>query len=385
MSRASLLLIVTVFFFGCESVVPGRVFEREAEGEIASVEIIRIKTPTDREFVFFAPGGRISTDSESIAVIRYADGSAAYAAPNSVLRIGSIFVEFGEVSAKVAAKVKGLFGIDTEFVKAVASGTEFVMRVKGDDLTVTVLQDRVRCISKRLRWSEFVLETQDRANFQGQEFPLISRASDDEVARLRRRLAQMEKIAAPLPPEQQGWCCFSGTTLQASAGKCESLRGRFSLDQNYLDEVCRPAGAASPAKPPSAVEKRQVVEDVVSLNEIFDEVINYNNRSLKTLEAENPKAAQQELEKARQAFAKAQAPFASLAANKDRQGFQKIYELAQDMRDMQNRMLMLVESMIAQYQNRDVAVYNTQAKYNQLRDSYNEKRKQINVAMNEIR
>ncbi|MGH8717665.1 MAG: FecR family protein [Burkholderiales bacterium] len=374
---------------GCDPGALDRVVKREdpAEAKVQSVEIVRTTRPTDRHYLLFGRELRIATDSESIAVVRYTNGSVVYVGPNSIFRLGSIFVEIGEAFVKAAATVKEALAVDTANVKAVVSGTEIAVRVRArEDVTVTVLEDRVRCISRRLRWPEFVLQPRETANFVGDKFPVVDRASDSEIAMLKLRLAQLRLIATPLDSRQQGWCCFNGSPLPASAEECESARGRFSLDRDYLDEVCQPGGAASPAKPPSAVEKKQVVEDVVSLNEIFDDVVTYINDSGKALKADNLKAARQELDKARQAFAKAQAPFARLAAKKDRQGLQKIYALAQSMRDIQSQLLALRESMIAQYESRDAAgLRATEPQFKQLANSYNEKKEQINAALNELR
>lgn len=159
---------------------------------VVSIEVIR----ADGERRELAPGPeqRVATDARSVAVIRYYDGSVVYVAPGSVVRVGSIFVEFGEIFARA----RGLFRVDTQFVTAAVEGTEYSVRVRPrNDVTVVVLQGGVRCISKKIQWPEFVLSAGEIAFFEAQEFPRADRASDSEIASLKRRLAQLERIASP--------------------------------------------------------------------------------------------------------------------------------------------------------------------------------------------
>lgn len=179
---------ITAAFIFLIGVAPDRPVEAET---VVGIEVIR----SDGERRQLAPERkqRITTDAKSIAVIRYADDSVVFVTPNSVVRVGSIFVEFGEIFAKV----QGLFRVDTQFVTAGVEGTEYSVRVQArNDVTVAVLEGSIRCQSKKIRWPEFVLGAREIAIFEGQDFPRTGRASEAEIASLKRRLADLERIAS---------------------------------------------------------------------------------------------------------------------------------------------------------------------------------------------
>jgi ferric-dicitrate binding protein FerR (iron transport regulator) len=171
----------------------GVALDRPAQAEtVVSIEVIR----SDGERRQLAPEReqRITTNARSIAVIRYASDSIVFVTPNSVVRAGSIFVEFGEI----LVKAKGLFRVDTRFVIAGSEGTEYSVRVKArDDVSVAVVEGKVSCQSKKLRWPEFVLDAGEIAYFEGQDFPRADRVSDAEIATLKRKLTELERLASP--------------------------------------------------------------------------------------------------------------------------------------------------------------------------------------------
>jgi hypothetical protein len=191
-ARTIAAIIPAILASACETL------DREANTESAaeavqSIEVIRLNRPAERRQLPPKRGERISTDAGAIAVIRYSNGSVVFVTPGSVVRVGSVFVEVGEVFAKV----KGLFQVETQFVIAGAEGTEYAVRVnRRDDVTVAVMEGSVRCRSRKFRWPEFFLRPGERAYFEAQDFPAADRASDAEFNSLKRRLAELERIAS---------------------------------------------------------------------------------------------------------------------------------------------------------------------------------------------
>lgn len=95
-------------------------------------------------------GDRVETSDRVEAVIRYPSGSEIFMRPNSGGRIGS----FTEMVGEVFAKIKGLFSVDTTFVKAGAIGTAYLVRAAANGpATVIVFEGRVRCESPTGAWA----------------------------------------------------------------------------------------------------------------------------------------------------------------------------------------------------------------------------------------
>lgn len=165
-----------------------------AADEIRSVEIVRDGQRLSQPSNLLKKGDRIETDSESTAIVRYANGTVVYLRPNSRVRVGSIFVEIGEIFVKV----KGLFRVDTEFVAAGAEGTEYAVRVlPQNEVSVVVLEGKVSCISRLRRWPKFVLSEQQTARFPGWGFAARSLASGAEIEHIRRWVNDIERAGSP--------------------------------------------------------------------------------------------------------------------------------------------------------------------------------------------
>jgi hypothetical protein len=94
-------------------------------------------------------GDRIETGPRADAVIRYASGTEVLMRPNSGGRIGSLTDVIGEVFVKV----KGIFSVDTTFVKAGARGTAYLVRTyAGGTTSVVVIEGIVDVGSTTGAW-----------------------------------------------------------------------------------------------------------------------------------------------------------------------------------------------------------------------------------------
>lgn len=209
--------------------------------ELKSIEIVRQGSPiTVRRHLSLEPGDRIRTDSESTAIIRYANGTVVYVRPGSVVRIGSIFVEIGEIFVRA----KGFFQVDTEFVTAGVEGTEFVVRVGPQQAAgVVVLEGRVGCTSKLQRWPMVSLGPHEKARFEREGLPDRSRAEEAEIEEIRRWVNEIDRILPPLTPQfeppKRGYCCTDKSLFpNETAVNCQRKGGRFYDDFEAARREC---------------------------------------------------------------------------------------------------------------------------------------------------
>lgn len=102
------------------------------------VRVLRYGSPIDaRVGMELMPGDRIETGATADIVIRYPSGSEVFMRPKSSGRIGS----FTELIGEVFVKVKGLFAVETTFVKAGAHGTAYLVRTGPRGETAVVVFD----------------------------------------------------------------------------------------------------------------------------------------------------------------------------------------------------------------------------------------------------
>lgn len=120
-------------------------------GETGLVRVIRDgATIEGRAGMALRAGDRIATGGNAEAVIRYASGTQLFLRPASGGRIGSFSAMVGEVFAKI----RGLFEVETTFVRAGAQGTAFLVRTDAGGATVVIVFDgRVRVDSTRGAWA----------------------------------------------------------------------------------------------------------------------------------------------------------------------------------------------------------------------------------------
>lgn len=238
-----LMGLVCIVLSGCATVSFDGAVRRGAlatESELKSIEIVRQGKPIGvRQHLALEAGDRIRTDSESTAIISYASGTVVYVRPNSVVRIGSIFVEIGEIFVRA----RGFFQVDTEFVTAGVEGTEYVVRVGPQQrVGVVVLSGRVACTSKAKRWPKFTLDPYEKAKFERDGPPERSRADEAEIDEIRRWVAEIERVASPTV--QLGGCCAGGKAFTADRLRCALNRGVYHETVEEARRSCAAAAAS---------------------------------------------------------------------------------------------------------------------------------------------
>jgi hypothetical protein len=94
----------------------------------------------------------IETDGANFALIEFLNGDGVYMKPLTRVRVGSIFVFFGEIFNRVVSG-RG-FKADSEALEAGVEETEFLMHVDrgSQEATVTVRRGIVRCTPRRASW-----------------------------------------------------------------------------------------------------------------------------------------------------------------------------------------------------------------------------------------
>ena len=139
------------------------------------------------------PGDRIDTGPRVDAVLRYASGTELVLRPNSGGRIGSLSEFVGEVFVKV----KGLFSVDTTFVKAGARGTAYLVRTHaGGTTSVIVIEGIVDVGSTTGAWPTVPLSagTMTLAHPRG---PQPMPANVDDLTRTRDWVDRVERLVPP--------------------------------------------------------------------------------------------------------------------------------------------------------------------------------------------
>ena len=139
------------------------------------------------------PGDRLDTGPRAHAVVRYGSGNEVLMRPNSGGRFGSLTEFVGEVFVKV----KGIFSVDTTFVKAGARGTAYLVRTYADGTTsVVVVEGTVDVGSTTGAWPTVPIEagTMTLAHPRG---PRPVQADVNELARTREWVERVEQLAPP--------------------------------------------------------------------------------------------------------------------------------------------------------------------------------------------
>ncbi len=185
------VLLTSVLISIC---APAAYSEAAGEFEIRSVEMLRHGQRMPASPDIPQKGDRIETDAESTAIVHFVNGTVVYVRPNSVVRIGSIFVEIGEIFVRA----RGLFRVDTEIVGAGAERTEYAVQVRPqDEVSVVVLEGKVSCLSRLGRWPKFLLGAGQTAAFPGWGFATRSRASGAEIDEIERWVNEIDRTRSP--------------------------------------------------------------------------------------------------------------------------------------------------------------------------------------------
>lgn len=141
-------------------------------------------------------GDWISTGANAHAMIRYPSGSQLYLRPNTRGRIGS----FSEMVGEVFAKIRGVFAVQTTFVKAGAEGTEYSVRAsQAGDYAVAVYEGKVRLSSLANAWPSVLLDTGTMAAGRPQVPPRPAPTSPVEAARTRAWVESVDRLMPPPP------------------------------------------------------------------------------------------------------------------------------------------------------------------------------------------
>jgi len=139
------------------------------------------------------PGDRIDTGPRADAVLRYASGTELVLRPNSGGRIGSLSEFVGEVFVKV----KGLFSVDTTFVKAGARGTAYLVRTHaGGTTSVIVIEGIVDVGSTTGAWPTVPLSA-GTMTLAHPRAPQPTPANVDDLTRTRDWVDRVERLVPP--------------------------------------------------------------------------------------------------------------------------------------------------------------------------------------------
>jgi hypothetical protein len=138
-------------------------------------------------------GDFVETGPRAHAVIRYPSGTEVLMRPSSGGRVGSLTDFFGEAFVKV----KGLFSVDTTFVKAGARGTAYLVRTYAGGTTgVTVVEGTVEVGSTTGAWPSVILGA-GTTTLAHPRAPQPTPASLEELARTRDWVERVEQLVPP--------------------------------------------------------------------------------------------------------------------------------------------------------------------------------------------
>lgn len=152
-----------------------------------------------------ASGDRLATDGQTLALIDFPDGHQVYVLPGTRLQLGSVRLEIGDILVKlerVAAQLKNLFKVQTEFVTAGVEGTEFWVRARpGDKLELGVVDGRVRLASVNGAWAPVAVGPGQAYRTAGNAAPvgIPQREQVDSIIRLVGRM-RLDLLRLPPPP-----------------------------------------------------------------------------------------------------------------------------------------------------------------------------------------
>jgi hypothetical protein len=107
-------------------------------------------------------GDEVETDSANFALIEFTNGDGVYMKPETRVRLGSIFVFFGEIFNKIVSGSG--FRAESDVVEAGVEETEFLVHVDKVThvTTVTVSRGVVRCTPRTGTWTAQVLKPNQR-------------------------------------------------------------------------------------------------------------------------------------------------------------------------------------------------------------------------------
>jgi hypothetical protein len=198
----SVILFVGMMQSGC-AIVPGRLMledvyrpdPRDPRATVtarldevrASLTVVRrgqsipVTVPMDLEF-----GDEVSVRPPSFVTIVFPEGHEVTLTPNSRVRLGSLWVFIGEMFVRA----RGAFKTETEYWTAGVKGTEFYVRIAGNQpATLGVLEGSVGLESKTGGWKPIDVNENEVATLDRDRAPskqLKQRAELDAILQLMR-------------------------------------------------------------------------------------------------------------------------------------------------------------------------------------------------------
>lgn len=200
-------------------------------------------------------GDRIETGGNAEAVIRYASGTRLFMRPRSGGRIGSFFLDFGEVFTRI----RGLFEVETTFVRAGAQGTAYLVRTgPGGSTTVIVFDGRVRVDSTRGAWAPVSIGA-GQMGVGHPHAPQPMAASEAELQATRDWVERLERLV-PEPAASTGAAVAAvagvavlvAAILASRSGSRDGAPDSGSGRATPQDSPPRPLGAPTGSTPGQA-------------------------------------------------------------------------------------------------------------------------------------
>lgn len=234
-------------------VVDGQRLARPDENGLASV----VRNGVSREAragMELLAGDRINTGPAAYVVIRYPSGTEVLMRPRSSGRIGS----FTDVIGEIFTKVRGVFSVETSFVKAGARGTAYLVRSSpAGTTTVIVFEGEVVVESTRGAWPAVTLGPGTMVV----AYPRPPQPVPAGVEDMQRTRDWVERLERLVPPKTG----ISGAGVAVGAAAIAVMIGAILAGRNSggdrpssgSSSDARPSGGAStsrsvPSTPPPA-------------------------------------------------------------------------------------------------------------------------------------
>jgi hypothetical protein len=233
--------------------------------ELQEVRIIRAGTVHRTETgMTLEAGDRIETGKEVSALLRFDGGYEVLLDSSTEMQVlsPSLFLRAGRVLVRAVERARTALKLKTEFVTAGVEGTLFRVTVRRQEVTVDVVESRVRIESVTDAWAPRIYRAQESARIVGAASPQPTvRVEADELGAIRGRFKQLDRLVEPPTPEPvtpdlgergERWPSAlptrrPGRGLLDLLGKAEDVV-RVNIDGDSRDELMllRP-GLAKPA------------------------------------------------------------------------------------------------------------------------------------------
>jgi FecR-like protein len=193
--RHGVLLWLMMMPVGCAQSLPQTrlvgVVQAGQKAGAEGVEIIRRGVPMKAsERMALESGDEVRTNAVS-AVIQFQDTTWVIVEPNTIVRISSLSL----VRGTILAKARGLFQVQTQFVRVSVEGTEYQVSVDENNQTsVDVADGSTRLTSTTGSWDAVVVLGREGAFVKAQEVPRKRPLTPEEVARIRQQFRTFEAL-----------------------------------------------------------------------------------------------------------------------------------------------------------------------------------------------